>query len=43
MRGLTGAMNIVSFSGGRDSTAMLLMMLEKGITVDRVVCVDTTK
>jgi len=36
-------MNIVSFSGGKDSTAMLLMMLEKGIHVDRVICVDTTK
>ena len=36
-------MNIVSFSGGKDSTAMLLMMLEKGIKVDRVICVDTTK
>jgi 3'-phosphoadenosine 5'-phosphosulfate sulfotransferase (PAPS reductase)/FAD synthetase len=36
-------MNIVSFSGGKDSTAMLLMMLEKGLTVDRVICVDTTK
>lgn len=36
-------MNIVSFSGGKDSTAMLLMMLEKGIRVDRVICVDTTK
>ena len=36
-------MNIVSFSGGKDSTAMLLMMLEKGIPVDRVICVDTTK
>ena len=36
-------MNIVSFSGGKDSTAMLLMMLERGITVDRVICVDTTK
>jgi len=36
-------MNIVSFSGGKDSTAMLLMMLERGIPVDRVVCVDTTK
>ena len=36
-------MNIVSFSGGKDSTAMLLMMLEKGITVDRIICVDTTK
>lgn len=36
-------MNIVSFSGGKDSTAMLLMMLEKGIPVDRVICVDTSK
>jgi 3'-phosphoadenosine 5'-phosphosulfate sulfotransferase (PAPS reductase)/FAD synthetase len=36
-------MNIVSFSGGKDSTAMLLMMLEKGIPVDRIICVDTTK
>lgn len=36
-------MNVVSFSGGKDSTAMLLMMLEKSIAVDRVICVDTTK
>ncbi len=36
-------MNIVSFSGGKDSTAMLLMMIEKGIKVDRVICIDTTK
>ena len=36
-------MNIVSFSGGKDSTAMLLMMLEKEIPVDRIICVDTTK
>ena len=36
-------MNIISFSGGKDSTAMLLMMLEKGIQIDRVICVDTTK
>lgn len=35
--------HIVSFSGGKDSTAMLLMMLEKGMPVDRVICVDTTK
>jgi 3'-phosphoadenosine 5'-phosphosulfate sulfotransferase (PAPS reductase)/FAD synthetase len=35
--------NIVSLSGGKDSTAMLLMMLEKGIPVDRVIYVDTTK
>ena len=35
--------NVVSFSGGKDSTAMLLMMLERKIAVDRVICVDTTK
>ena len=35
--------NIVSLSGGKDSTAMLLMMLEKKINVDRIICVDTTK
>ena len=34
-------MNIVSFSGGKDSTAMLLMMLEKGIQVDDIVFCDT--
>jgi len=36
-------MNIISFSGGKDSTAMLLMMLERGMKVDRIICVDTTK
>lgn len=36
-------MNVVNFSGGKDSTAMLLMMLEKNIPVDRIICVDTTK
>lgn len=36
-------MNIVSFSGGKDSTAMLLMMIERGIPVDRIICIDTTK
>ena len=35
--------HIVSFSGGKDSTAMLLMMLEKGMKIDSVICVDTTK
>ena len=34
-------MNIVSFSGGKDSTAMLLMMIEKGVPVDKVVFCDT--
>lgn len=36
-------MNIVSFSGGKDSTAMLLMMIEKNIPIDRIICIDTTK
>lgn len=36
-------MNLVSLSGGKDSTAMLLMMIERGIAVDKVVFVDTTK
>jgi len=35
--------HVVSFSGGKDSTAMLLMMLEKGMQIDRIFCVDTTK
>lgn len=35
--------NIVSLSGGKDSTAMLLMMLEKKIQIDRIIFVDTTK
>jgi len=34
-------MNIVSFSGGKDSTAMLLKMLENGIPVDDIVFCDT--
>lgn len=35
--------NIVSFSGGKDSTAMLLMLLEKNIQIDRIIFIDTTK
>lgn len=34
-------MNIVSFSGGKDSTAMLLLMFERGIPVDRIIFADT--
>ena len=34
--------NIVSFSGGKDSTAMLLMMIEKGIEVHEIIFCDTT-
>ena len=33
--------HIVSFSGGKDSTAMLLMMLEKGMQIDDIVFMDT--
>lgn len=34
---------VVSLSGGKDSTAMLLMMLERGEQVDEVVTCDTGK
>lgn len=33
--------HIVSFSGGKDSTAMLIRMLELGMQVDRIVFADT--
>jgi len=36
------AVNIVSLSGSKDGTALLLMMLERGMQVDRVICVDAT-
>ena len=32
---------VVSFSGGKDSTAMLIRMLELGMTVDKIVFADT--
>lgn len=35
--------HIVQFSGGKDSTALLLMMLEKGMKVDEVIFSDTGK
>ena len=35
--------HVVSFSGGKDSTAMLLMMLEKGMMIDDIVFCDTGK
>jgi len=35
--------HVVSLSGGKDSTAMLLMMLERGMPIDYVIFVDTTK
>lgn len=33
--------NIVSFSGGKDSTAMLLMMIEQNIKIDEIIFLDT--
>lgn len=35
--------HIVSFSGGKDSTAMLLMMIEKGMQIDDIIFCDTGK
>ena len=34
--------HIVSFSGGKDSTAMLLMMIEKNMQIDEIIFCDTT-
>lgn len=34
--------HIISFSGGKDSTAMLLMMLEKGMQIDEIIFCDTS-
>lgn len=34
---------VVNFSGGKDSTAMLLRMIEVGEHIDEVICCDTTK
>lgn len=33
--------HVVSFSGGKDSTAMLLMMIEKGLQIDEIIFCDT--
>ena len=35
--------HIVSFSGGKDSTAMLLLMIEKGMPIDEIIFCDTGK
>ena len=35
--------HIVSFSGGKDSTAMLLRMLELGMQIDKILFADTKK
>lgn len=33
--------NIVSFSGGKDSTAMVLEMLERNVPIHSVIAFDT--
>ena len=33
--------HIVSFSGGKDSTAMLMMMIERGMQIDEIINCDT--
>lgn len=33
--------SVLSFSGGKDSTCLLLMMLEKGMNIDYVLFCDT--
>lgn len=38
-----GLAHVVMFSGGKDSTAMLLRMLELGRRIDEILFVDTTK
>lgn len=34
--------HVVSFSGGKDSTATLLYMIELGMPIDDIIFVDTT-
>lgn len=36
------AYHVASFSGGKDSTAMVLHMIERGDHLDEVICCDTT-
>ena len=33
----------LSFSGGKDSTALLFKMIEEKMQIDRIICIDTTK
>lgn len=40
---MTRELHYVSFSGGKDSTAMLLMMIEKGMPITKIINVDTGK
>lgn len=34
--------NVVSFSGGKDSTAMLLRMIDEDMPIDEIIFIDTT-
>lgn len=36
-----GSFHAASLSGGKDSTAMILMMVERGMPIDCVICADT--
>ncbi len=36
-----GSFHAVSLSGGKDSTAMLLLMIERGMPIDMVLSADT--
>lgn len=37
----SGVFHAVSLSGGKDSTALLLMMIERGMPIDAAICADT--
>lgn len=37
---MTSPINIVSYSGGKDSTAMLHMLLEQGVKIDKIICFE---
>ena len=38
---ITGTFTSVSLSGGKDSTALLLLMIEKDMSIDAVLRADT--
>ena len=41
MNALVGHSSVVSFSGGKDSTAMLHLLLEQGVHVSYVIYFET--
>lgn len=41
MGGDYGSLHAVSLSGGKDSTALLLLMIERGLPIDIVLSADT--